>query len=390
VQARIALLRGAGRQWGVPFATQTSTWYGGMLTMYEDGEGEDLPHPGHSSWFQARTWYLSWLSGCLYACPEPAPLNFFHRPQELRGKPFHAGNAIPNDAPPDRRFKLSPTGERAKEFLAVTHRIPDVGIPYTPIALVMDHHAGPQVEPNGRKFEPWWRLEPTPGDMEIARFLDEIYPKTIIFQQGPSPDPYNETRMLANTPYGESFDLLVSTVKPELLRHYPVAVLLGDHQLDPAFRQCLLDYVQEGGHLVLNQRLAGQLGSDLDRLRQAGRISVEEFSRNPAATKALLDQLTRLYVPIEVTGDIEYTLNRTPTGWLVGLIENKGRWKEPKGPVLVHAAMSPTITIRPRLGRITAARERVEEKDIAVADGAITVRVPPGDVRIVELTVKDQ
>ena len=51
--------------------------------------------------------------------------------------------------------------------------------------------------------------------------------------------------------------------------------------------------------------------------------------------------------------------------------------------------MAPTITIRPRLGRITAARERVEEKDVVVADGAITVRVPPGDVRIVELTVMD-
>lgn len=390
VQARIALLRGAGRQWGIPFATQTSTWYGGMLTMYEDGEGEDRPHPGHSSWFQARTWYLSWLAGCLYACPEPAPLNFFHRPPEFRGKPFHAGDAISNAAAADRRFKLSPTGERAKEFLAVTHRVPDVGIPYAPIGLIVDHYAGPHVEPNGRRFEPWWRLEPTPGDMEIARFLDEVYPKTIIFQQGPKPDPYNELRMMANSPYGESFDLLLSTVKPELLKLYPVAVLLGDHQLDTTFRQCLLDYVRGGGHLVVNQRLAGQLGADLDGLRQAGRIWVEEFSRTPAATRDLLDRLTRLYVPIEVKGDVEYTLNRTATGWIVGLIENKGRWKEPKGPVLTNAAISPTITIHPRAGRITAARERVEEKDVAVADNRVAVRVPPGDVRIVELTVEDR
>ena len=384
VQARMALLRGAGRQCGIPFATQTSTWYGGMLTFYEDGEGEDVPRPGHSSWFQARTWYLSWLSGCLYACPEPAQMNFFYRPPTLRGKPYPAGDAIANDAPADRRFKLAPTGERAREFLAVTHRLPDIGIPYSPIALIMDHYAGFNIAPNNRAIIPWWRLEPTPGDNEIGLFLDEVYPKSIIYGK----DPLSESRMMVNAPYGETFDLLLSTVKPDLLRLYPAAVLLGDHQLEPAFRQCLLDYLKAGGHLVLNQRLAGQLGPDLETFRQAGRVWVEEFTRDPAAARDLLDRLTRLYLPVEVKGDIEYTLNRTPKGWIVGLLENKGAWKEPKGPVVFNAAMSPTVTIRPRHGQLATAREWVSEKDVAVADNTVKVRVPPGSVRIVELTVK--
>ena len=384
VQARLALLRGAGRQLGIPFATQTSTWYGGMLTFYEDGEGEAVPRPGHSSWFQARTWYLSWLSGCLYACPEPAQASFFYRPPELRGKQYTAGDAIPQDAPKDRRFKLSPTGERAREFLGVTHRLPDIGIPYAPIALIMDHYAGFNIEPNNRAIVPWWRLEPTPGDSETGRFLDEAYPKSIIYGK----DPLSESRMMVNSPYGESFDLLLSTVKPELLRLYPAAVLLGDHQLEPVFRQCLLDYLKGGGHLVLNQRLAGQLGSDLETFRQAGRVWVEEFTRDPASAQDLLDRLTRLYLPIEVKGDIEYTLNRTPTGWIVGLLENKGAWKDGVGPVVFKAAMSPTVTIRPRHGQLAAAREWVEEKDVVVADNTVKVRVPPGSVRIVELTVK--
>ena len=383
VQARMALLRGAGRQWGIRYTTDTSPWYGG-ITFYEYGEGENVPRGGHSSWFQARTWYLSWLGGSLFAEPEACQVSFFYRPPEWRGKHYAAGFSIPKDAQKDSYFKLSPTGERAKEFLAVTHRLPDIGIPYTPIALIMDHYAGTQVLPDSMQVCPWWRLESTAGDMETVRFLDEVYPKSVIFQK----ERLAEPRMMVNSPYGESFDLLLSTVKPDLLRLYPAAVLLGDHQLEPAFRQCLLDYLKGGGHLVLNQRLAGQLGPDLETFRQAGRIWVEEFTRDPAAAQDLLDRLARLYLPVEVKGDIEYTLNRTPKGWIVGLLENKGAWKEPFGPVVFNAAMSPTVTIRPRHGQLATAREWVEEKGVAVADNTIKVRVPPGNVRIVDLTVK--
>lgn len=383
VQARMALLRGAGRQWRVPYCSDNSPWYG-AITFYEAGEGEDVPRGGHSSWFQARMWYLSWLGGSLFALPEACQLTFFHRPPELRGKDFTAGFAMPKDAPAERYFQLSPTGARAKEFLAVTHRLPDVGIPYAPVALVLDHYAGFQVVPGAGRIYPWWRLEPTPGDLEIGRFLDEAYPRSVLF--GPA-DQLKEPRMLVNSPYGDSFDLLLSTVRPELLRLYPVTVLLGDHQLEPAFRNCLLDYLKGGGHLMLNQRLAGQLGADLEAFRQAGRITVEEFTRDPAATRELLERLTRLYLPVEVKGDIEYTLNRTPTGWLVGLLENKGAWKEPVGPVVFDAAMSPTVTLRPRHGRLVAAREWVEDREVAVADNKVAARVPPGCVRVVELKV---
>ena len=202
------------------------------------------------------------------------------------------------------------------------------------------------------------------------------------------PEPVREASTVQIPESVHGNDLLLSTVKPDLLRLYPAAVLLGDHQLEPAFRQCLLDYLKGGGHLVLNQRLAGQLGPDLETFRQAGRIWVEEFTRDPAAAQDLLDRLARLYLPVEVKGDIEYTLNRTPKGWIVGLLENKGAWKEPFGPVVFNAAMSPTVTIRPRHGQLATAREWVEEKGVAVADNTIKVRVPPGNVRIVDLTVK--
>ena len=93
------------------------------------------------------------------------------------------------------------------------------------------------------------------------------------------------------------------------------------------------------------------------------------------------------HVPVEVKGDIEYTMNRTPTGWIVGLLDNNGAWKEPTGPVVFKAA-GPTINIRLRHGQLAAAKEWVTENDATVRDNTVEVQVPPGGVRILELKVK--
>lgn len=384
VQARMALGRGASRQFDVVFATQTSPWYGG-ITFYEDGEGDNVPRGGHSSWFQARTWYLTWLGGGAFACPEAAQLSFFQRPPEQKGKSYNLP-VIDQKAPEDRRYKLSSTGERAKQFVSVINAHTDIGIPYTPFALILDHYAGFQVLPGAGRVYPWWRLEPTAGDMETALILDTIYPKTVIYKSG---DVFNESRLMVNSPYGESFDILLSNINAEKLKLYPVAILLGDHQLTPEFRTTLNSYLKGGGYLVLNQRLANQLGPDIERFRSAGHVLVEEFTRDAKTAKELMDKLTEKYVPMKVEGDIQYTINRTKSGWLVGLIDNKGAWKEEKGPVIFSPAKTRPIKVTPKLGRIKQAEEWVEAKQFQVAkDSGVTVNVPAGDVRIIELIIE--
>lgn len=382
VQARMALARGASRQFSVPFATQTSPWYKG-ITFYEDGEGDEVARGGHSSWFQARTWYLTWLGGAVFACPEGAQLSMFQRPPELRGKPYSVPVVDPK-APEDKRYKLSSTGERAKQFVRLINEHTDIGIPYTPFALVLDHYAGFQVMPGAGEIYPWWRLKPTPGDMETALMLDTVFPRTVLFKPG---DVFSESRLLVNSPYGESFDIVHSNIDAAKLAAYPVAILLGDHALTPEFRATLASYLKGGGFLVLNQRLAGQLGPDIERFRGMGRVLVEEFLRDARSARELMDKLSARYLPLTIEGDIQYTINRTKSGWLVGLIENKGKWKEEKGPVLVNGPKLRPVKIATRQGRIRGATEWVESKTIPGGE-SVTIEVPAGDVRIVELVTE--
>jgi hypothetical protein len=85
-----------------------------------------------------------------------------------------------------------------------------------------------------------------------------------------------------------------------------------------------------------------------------------------------------------VKGDIQYTINRTPTGWLVGLFDNKGAWKEGDGPVL-FSKKPQTVTLSPKEGVIRSALEWCDRREIPVVDNRVTLDVPPGGVRIVEL-----
>jgi hypothetical protein len=381
VQARLALLRGAARQNCIPFSTQTSPWYGGGLVIYEDGEGDETARKGHSAPFFSRTWHLAWLSGAACTTPEAAQMKFFHRRPEQKWVDPWNKTPIGNDQPEDKRFKLTPTGLKAKEFVSLIGKHKDIGIPYTPFALIMDEYAGFSLNPGMGGVSPWFRLAPTAGDMETATFLDSVFPGTVLPKRG---DQFSESRMMVNAPYGETFDILLSNAGTDVLSTYPVAVLLGDHQLTPEFRKTLLTYLGSGGHVVLNLLLAGQLGADLATFRDAGRLWIEPFTKDERSVNELMSRLAQLYLPIDVKGDIQYTINRTPTGWLVGLFDNKGAWKEGDGPVL-FSKKPQTVTLSPKEGVIRSALEWCDRREIPVVDNRVTLDVPPGGVRIVEL-----
>ena len=380
VQARIALLRGAARQHGIPFAVQTSPWYGGKIPHYEDGEGEEVSRRGHSAAFQARTWYLAWLSGASYVTPEACQLALFQRLPEQRGtKP---APPVTRAQPTDKRFKLSPLGVKAQQFVRHIEQHPDIGVPFTPFALIVDQYSGFHVTPGAGQVRPWWRLEPTPGDLEIATFLNTIFPRTILYKPG---DKFSESRLMVNAPYGETFDILLSDVQPQLLNLYPVAILLGDHALTPTFRATVLAYLKQGGHLILTPRLAGQLGTEIASFRQAGRIAIEEFARNERAVRELMDPLAENYLPLKVQGDIQFTINRTQKGWLIGLIENKGAWREESGAMVLNPATKAIVTLAPKQGTLKSASNWSEESAIPISENAVKIAVPPGDIRVVEL-----
>jgi len=241
MQAQIALLRGAARQNQKPFYVQPSQWFGGTIPIFEEGEDEYTPHQldearvldgiskggiaipngGHSPSLLARMWYVGWLSGAAMVCPENCQSNFF------------TGTAAENwRQPENRRIPLSPIGKRAQTFMRLIEKHRDVGIPYTPFALMLDEYCGfngfPLTQPR-----PWNVLTPTLADREISLFLDALFPGSMYLDFMPGVDVEQEDRRLVASPYGDSFDVLLSNAPLEVLKNYPMVICLGGHEFLP-------------------------------------------------------------------------------------------------------------------------------------------------------------
>lgn len=449
MQAQLAFLRGAARQNSKPFYVQPSQWFGGTTPLFKEGVAETVAHPfneeavrqaiskggiamlngGHSSSLLARMWYVAWLSGAAVVCPEACQANFFCGTE--------AANA---QFPPDQRIPLSPIGKRAQELMAFVEKVADRGIPYTPFALLLDQYGGF----NGFQLtqpRPWNVLTPTLADREVSLFLDTIFPKSMWLDVVPGVnDDEQERWRLVRSPYGDSFDVLLSNARQELLNCYPVVICLGEHEFLPETVARLHHYLEAGGRLFLTHAQAEQLGERLVSLRRAGRVELFGLTKSEipshidaerwytpphwgaSATtltarktgvqllpyeKRFVAEVTRLmnglrdeYVPVRVTGDVEFTVNWRPTGWLVGIINNEGVTKGNLTPVKVDAAKKQTVTIellksvagvvkRSRGQRTPVHLTRAEDLrhaiNLPVKDNKVSLEIPPGEVQIIEL-----
>jgi len=435
MQAQMAFLRGAARQNQKPFYVQPSQWYGGTVPIFEEGEDEYTPHQlnedeirdaiskggiaipngGHSPSLLSRMWYAAWLSGAAIVCPEACQDNFF------TGRPSENWQQ-----PKDKRIPLSPIGRRAQTFMRLVEQHPDIGIPYTPFALMLDEYCGfngfPLTQPS-----PWNVLTPSLPDREISLFLDTIFPTSMYIDFMPGVDVEQATRRLVKSPYGDSFDALLSNVSLEVLKSYPVVICLGEHEFLPATLENLVAYLKAGGRLFLTYSQVAQLSTEFQPLKEAGDvtlfgldeehlpedINISRWYTPPhwGADKATLaarkkgvellpyevhfkDSVSQImsdlyegYMPVSISGEIEFTVNRREGGWIIGLINNEGVTKGNMSPVKLDASKNKTVDVFLRRGIVKAAIEWYTEQELEVNQNSVTVEVPAGEVRIVELQI---
>jgi len=433
MQAQIAFLRGAARQNSKPFYVQPSQWYSGTVPIYEEGEDEYTPHQlnedeiraaiakggiaipngGHSPSLLSRMWYVAWLSGAGVLCPEACQDNFF------------TGRSTENwQKPKDERIPLSPIGKRAKDFMLLVKKHPDIGIPYTPFAIMLDKYCGfngfPLTQPR-----PWNVLLPSLPDREISLFLDIIFSKSMYLDFIPGVDIEQADRRLVKSPYGDSFDVLLSNVSLEVLKSYPVVICLGEHEFLPETVENLILYLESGGKLFLTYAQAAQLSVKFQTLKKAGDVTLFGLDEKhlpdnidtsrwytPAhwgadeATLAarkkavellpyevyfkesvsqVMSDLYEQYMPVSVSGEIEFTVNRREGSWVIGLINNEGVTKGNMSPVELDTSKKQTVNIFLKHGITKSTKEWCLEQELEMDQNSVTVEVPPGEVRIVEL-----
>lgn len=368
-QSKIAFARGAARQSNKPFSIQVSPWFAGSCTTKGDlrlaGKYARGLDAGHSLSFYRRMWLHSWFAGAALVTPENSIAIFFDK------------------GDPD--WTLTEHGRVATEVFQ-TMQTHDPGVPYTPVALVLDHYAGY----NAYQGRPWGILPNTPGDLETRDlFQQQLFPGSDHIHT--PADPVNpEKSYLRPTPYGEMFDVILSSAGTEVLASYPALLLVGDHAFDARFISRLFHALRAGARLFVHERHAEQLGEDFKRLQGTGVVEVLETWANPATQRgaaisdACLGHLRDSLLPVRVQGDpVQYQVNRSSAGWIVEIVNNEGVVKRPTEPARVEKDQAARITLTPRMPIARASLLRTGER-LDLAPG-ISLSIPPGETRFVVL-----
>jgi hypothetical protein len=371
-QSKLAFARGASRQWQRPWSVQVSPWFAGACTtsgpLRGEGGGARGLDAGHSLSFYERMWLHGWFAGAAMVTPENSLAIFF----EQAGEPW----------------SLTVHGRKAAEVFRFTQEH-ERGIPWTPVAIVLDHLAGY----NAYMDKPWGILEPTAGDREVRDLFDyQIFPGSDHIHA--KPDPANpEASYLRPTPFGEIFDVLLSTASPGLLANYPVILLAGDIQFEDGFVEALAGALRQGRQVLMAPRHRNALGERFARLERSGDIQVLEAWVNPETKRPTAISNDRLKIlagellPVEITGDpIQYQINRTLRGWVIELVNNRGVIKKPDQPAQVDRKAIAKVRLKPNV-ECHSAREWSSLRTYENPQ-SLSVDIPPGSTEFIEMFTK--
>lgn len=369
-QSKLAFARGASRAWQKPWSVQVSPWFHGACTTSgplrtegRDARGLDA---GHSLSFYERMWLHAWFAGAAMVTPENSIAIYVEKPE----------------AP----WTLTPHGRKAAEVFGFMQKH-ERGVPFTPVAVVLDHLAGY----NGFMDKPWGILKPTTGDRQLRDLFDQqLFPGSDHIHTNPFPSN-PELSYLRPTPYGESFDVLTTAVPPEVLPTYPVILLAGDIEFAPAVLGELEKSLRRGSRVLMSAGHRAALGADFERMARQGEVEVLEAwtnsvtGRTTAISNARLAQLAQASLPIEISGDpIQYQINRTARGWVVELINNAGVRKKPKEPAITDPNAIAHVVLRPKVP-VASVREWRSNRTYPNPE-EIRMAVGPGQSAFVEFS----
>lgn len=231
-QVYYAFIRGAGKQYGVPWFGNVSVFNRWGWKCYPEKEtpGADSgPEKGASLALLKKLLYTQLFYNGL-ACG-------------FEGSFFHGGFAGTG--------ALSPVGEIQQEAVDWIDRHGDPGVMAVPVGLVIDSARGwcfPRHLYSGWSHVCWGAIPFERSDYFTDGVLDLLYPG---YQD--SGFFRDERGFNAPTPYGDIADCLLSDAPLWVLKQYALLVLAGAIQPTEEFRDALAAYVAGGGRLVLTE-----------------------------------------------------------------------------------------------------------------------------------------
>ena len=223
-QVYYAFIRGAGKQYGVPWFGNASVWNRWGWKNYEGVTSDNGGDQKGTS--------LSLLKRLLYS-------HIFYNSVAVGFESSYF----------NKEGKLSPIGEIQQSANVWVEKNGDPGVLYTPVAVMTDFFAGwtfPRHLYTGNTYRVWGNLPYREGDYLMDGVLKLLYPG-----YGDASYYHNEKGFLTATPFGDIADCLLSDAPRWLLQQYPVLIVAGELKGGAEVKEKLENYVRLGGHLVL-------------------------------------------------------------------------------------------------------------------------------------------
>lgn len=442
---RMAFLRGAARQNGGMTCTYRSCNFGDASTIFSEQSSYTKPRNildnfysvysgAGMTWYKFDVWH-QYMAGA----------SMFYHEQGFDEFWMPGGTTAAGLHP----VQLSPKGKIVDRFLKVSAAHPDRGVPFTPVAFMVDYAHGWDPAPFApHAFDDHAKRPDLTRYGDHERMLQEYF-WTAYHPIGEKAEAPITGTSEVNVPgmFGDIFDVIYAypdVKKWTTIDTYPVVVAAGDIALTAEEGKRLAKYVEDGGTLlVADGHLTGP-GLEALAIPKAGAIAeAEGFSwkgtegksqrfryrplegGTPLATTAdgkcfcaafdrgkgrlivlsvprglgidksahpavarLLAHLTSGLSPVEVHGDVEWMLNRTATGWIVTLFNPAGQNKPQQGITPTDYRENRTVTIRTSRPVKSSTDWLMPEDTLGVKDGELKLTVLAGSVRVVELKEK--
>ena len=367
-QLHIAMNRGAARQYNKPWVIDFSSWHGASILDYsktkiwKEYSGAKY---GHSINLVERSMLMSFMAGADGVVAEGGGAICFY-----------------DDITTDDHYKLSPYGKVFQKLYQFSKANSNVGITYTPFAVLLDQFHGMDRQPSGQQA--FGKFGYNQGDMETFNLIETLWPQTFSVEKNG-----NEIGAMVNSKYPDAVDFLLQGASLDMLKTYKAVMLSGDIQLTPAQIADLRSYAAEGGVVLASDRHLDQLsfngtGDTAIREEKVGKGKIVGF--DSSALKDILNEYLKEMLPIEVEGDVEYFVNVADGAFYVTLINNDGVMKSPKTPVQFDSSKRKDIVINYKAkNSIQSVEELWNSRKVQVEGRTIKFRMLPGDCYILKI-----
>lgn len=420
----LAFCRGACKQFDLLMQTFPSVFSVRGVKMYPRQDqpqsvvaGGILAGPDHGTTLGLlkREWWCSYMSGA-----NLIGLQFGYFPTDYRPDWFESTHeSLPVSEPatlPKVLAHFTPLGWLFWEARNAARKHPVRGVPYIPFAVMLHHDHGwypPIAGLSGAASHRcvWGNIPHDAGDRQTDRFFQWVYPgyeranDTSHGADVPDADERfyaerDERGKIVNTPFGDSFDVILSNADDACLAKYQGVILLGawDVSAEPGLAGRLERFMRAGGRVIADVSQWTRLS---ERMTAAGVSSKRIVHTLALGAGALLRVRDRAWGADRTDGSFEaVTVALTPELQRLDLVAIEGRpvyrllnvTDRPDELLLTLCNNSHTLpwegTVRIKGQEIEAVEEWLAFGETDIRDGALRCGVPANDVRIYRVRTK--